>query len=99
LKSALSSKAAEGKIVIIEDTKAKSHKTKDMAKSFEKLGIASAVVIAGGEMDANFARATSNIPLIDVFSVEGANVYDIMRRDTLVMTKDAVDALTKKLKD
>jgi large subunit ribosomal protein L4 len=99
MKSALSSKAAEGKIIIIEDAKAKTHKTKEMAASLKKLGIASAVVVTGAEQDANFARATTNIPMIDVLTINGANVYDIMRRDTLVLTKEAVSALTEKLKD
>jgi large subunit ribosomal protein L4 len=99
LKSALSSKAAEGKLIVIEDAKAKSHKTKEMAGALKKLGITSAVLVTGAELDANFARATSNIPMIDVLTVNGANVYDIMRRDTLVLTKDAVTALTEKLKD
>ncbi len=99
LRSALSSKAAEGKLVILEDVTAKSHKTKEMVASFKKLGIASAVIVTGADMDVNFARATTNIPLIDVLSINGANVYDIMRRDMLVLTKEAVSALTEKLKD
>lgn len=99
LKSALSSKAAEGKLVIIENVTAKSHKTKEMVASFKQLGIASAVIVTGVDMDVNFARATTNIPLIDVLSINGANVYDILRRDMLVLTKEAVSALTEKLKD
>jgi len=99
LKSALSSKAAEGKLVIIENVTAKSHKTKEMVASFKQLGIASAVIVTGADMDVNFARATTNIPLIDVLSINGANVYDILRRDMLVLTKEAVTALTEKLKD
>lgn len=99
LKSALSSKAAEGKLVIIENVTAKSHKTKEMVASFKQLGIASAVIVTGADMDVNFARATTNIPLIDVLSINGANVYDILRRDMLVLTKEAVSALTEKLKD
>lgn len=99
LKTALSSKAAEGSLIVLEDVKAGTHKTAAMAKSFEKLGISNAVVIAGSEVDVNFARASSNLPLIDVFSVEGANVYDIMRHKQLVLTKDAVASLTERLKD
>ncbi|MBU6234923.1 MAG: 50S ribosomal protein L4 [Alphaproteobacteria bacterium] len=99
LKTALSSKAASGSIIVLDDAKAGSHKTAAMAKSFEKLGIENAVVIAGKEVDVNFARATSNIPFIDVMAVDGANVYDILRREKLVLTKDAVAALTEKLKD
>lgn len=99
LKTALSSKAAKGQLIVLDSAKAATHKTKAMAESFEKLGIASAVVIAGKEVDANFARATGNIPLVDVLSVDGANVYDILRREMLVLTKDAVAALTERLKD
>ncbi len=99
LKTALSSKAASGSIIVLDDAKAASHKTAAMAKSLEKLGIANAVVIAGKEIDANFARATCNIPFIDVMAIDGANVYDILRREKLVLTKDAVAALTERLKD
>jgi len=96
--SALSTKAKEGKLVILEDVKAKDHKTKAMASAFKKLGFESALIIGGKEIDANFARATSNLPKIDVLPVQGANVYDILQRDTLVLTKDAVDALIERLK-
>jgi large subunit ribosomal protein L4 len=99
MKSALSSKAKDGKLVILEDIKAKDHKTKSMAKAFEKLGFESALIVGGKEIDANFARATSNLPKIDVLPSQGANVYDILRRDVLVLTKDAVNDLTEKLKD
>jgi len=99
LKTALSSKAAKGQIVVLDDVKASSHKTAAMATTLEKLGIGNALVIAGLEVDTNFARATGNIPMIDVLSVNGANVYDILRRETLVLTKDAVAALTERLKD
>ena len=96
--SALSTKVKEGKLVILEDVKAKDHKTKAMASAFKKLGFESALIIGGKEIDANFARATSNLPKIDVLPVQGANVYDILQRDTLVLTKDAVDALIERLK-
>lgn len=99
LKTALSSKAAKGQIVVLDDVKASSHKTAAMATTLEKLGIGNALVIAGLEVDTNFARATGNIPMVDVLSVNGANVYDILRRETLVLTKDAVAALTERLKD
>ncbi|MCC7304902.1 MAG: 50S ribosomal protein L4 [Alphaproteobacteria bacterium] len=98
LKNALSSKAKEGKLVILDDIKAKDHKTKPMAKAFEKFGFKSALIIGGKEIDANFARATSNLPKIDVLPSQGANVYDILRRDVLVLTKDAVKDITEKLK-
>lgn len=97
-KSVLSAKAAEGKLIVIDEATAKSHKTKPMAETIAKFGFESAVIVAGQEVDANFARATANLPRIDVLPNAGANVYDIMRRDTLVLTKDAVEALTEKLK-
>lgn len=98
LKIALSSKAKDGKLMIIDSASAKDHKTKAMALAFEKLGIESALVVAGKEIDDNFGKATRNIPLIDVLPSVGANVYDILRRDTLVLTKDAVAELTERLK-
>ncbi len=98
MKSALSSKAKEGKLVVIDDVKAKDHKTKAMAKVLERFGITSALIVGGKEIDANFARATANIPQIDVLPCQGANVYDILRRETLVLTKDAVNDLTARLK-
>lgn len=98
MKSALSSKAKEGKLIILDKAEAKSHKTKPMALALEKLGLNSAVIVGGAEVEVNFARATANIPLIDVLPSAGANVYDILRRDVLVLTKDAVEALTERLK-
>jgi large subunit ribosomal protein L4 len=58
----------------------------------------SALIVGGKEIDVNFARATANIPSIDVLTSQGANVYDILRRDVLVLTKEAVNDLTEKLK-
>jgi large subunit ribosomal protein L4 len=98
MKCALSSKAKEGKLIILDAATAKDHKTKAMAKAFEGLGIDSALIVGGKEIDANFARATRNLPKIDVLPVQGANVYDILRRDTLVLTKDAIQDLTERLK-
>ncbi len=98
LKMALSSKAASGKLIILDEAKAKTHKTKPMAEAMAKFEITSAVIIGGKEIDANFARATNNLPRIDVLPSQGANVYDIIRRDTLVLTKDAVNDLTERLK-
>jgi large subunit ribosomal protein L4 len=98
MKSALSAKAKEGKLIILDDAKAKDHKTKPMATAMSKMGIESAVIVGGKEIEANFARATSNLPRIDVLPSQGANVYDIMRRDTLILTKDAVADFTERLK-
>ena len=99
LKAALASKAAAGKIIILDELKAKDHKTKAMAQAFTKLELSNALVIGGAEIDANFARATANLPRIDVLPSNGINVYDIIRRDVLVLSKDAVNDITEKLKD
>lgn len=99
LKSVLSAKAKEGKLIILDEAKSKDHKTKAMAAAMAKMGIESAVIVGGAEMDVNFVRATSNLPKIDVLPSQGANVYDIMRRDTLILTKEAVNDLTARLKD
>ncbi len=98
LKSALSVKAKEGKLIILDDAKAKDHKTKAMAEAMNSFGIDSAVIVGGQEIDVNFARGCANLPRIDVLPSQGANVYDIMRRDTLVLTKEAVANLTDRLK-
>ena len=80
MKSVLSLKAKEGKLIILDDAKAKDHKTKPMAAAIQKMGLQSAVIVGGQEIDANFARATSNIPMIDVLPSQGANVYDMTKR-------------------
>lgn len=98
LRCALSAKAADGKLIIIDAATAKTHKTKEMASALQGFDITSAVIVGGAEIDANFARATANLPRIDVLPSQGANVYDILRRETLVLTKDAVNDLTERLK-
>ncbi len=98
LKNALSSKAAEGKLIVLDFAKTDSHKTKALAAAFEKMGLVNALVIDGNDLDQNFQRAARNIPLIQLMPTEGANVYDIMRRDTLVLTRDAVAQLGDRLK-
>ena len=97
LKSALSAKQAEGKLVILDEAKGKSHKTKDMAKALVTLGLTSALII-DETPDVNFSRAVRNIKHIDVLPQKGINVYDILRRDTLVLTKEAVAQLEARLK-
>lgn len=97
LKTALSAKAASGKLVILDAAVAKAPKTKDMIAKMKSLGFGSALIVCGEELDHNFALSTRNIPLIDVMSSDGANVYDILRHDTLVLTKEAVENLTKRL--
>ncbi len=98
LKSALSAKQAEGKIIVLDTTKLAQPKTKDLAQRFKKLGIESALFVDGTTVDENFAKAARNIPHIDVLPQQGANVYDILRRDTLVLTREAVAALQERLK-
>ena len=97
LKVALSAKAADGKLIILDEAKSASVKTKDMVARFKTLGWSSVLVI-DGQVDDNFALASRNIPHVDVLPQVGANVYDILRRDTLVLTKDAVQALEARLK-
>ncbi len=98
LKTALSAKQADGKLVVLESAKLKEPKTGDLAKTVEKLGWTSALVIDGAEVDANFAKAARNILGLDVLPSQGANVHDILRRQTLVLTKDAVANLVERLK-
>ena len=98
LKMALSAKLADGKLVVLEAAKVDSAKTKELARRVEKLGWASVLVIDGAGVDQSFARAAHNLPGMDVLPQQGANVYDILRRDTLVLTKDAVQALEARLK-
>ena len=98
LRTALSAKRAEGKLVILDSAKAKGAKTKDVAKKLGKLGWSSVLIIDGPELDAKFSRARANSPGVDLLPQQGANVYDILRRDTLVLTKDAIAHLEARLK-
>ncbi len=97
LRTALSAKAAEGKLVVVEAAALPEPKTANLIAHFGSLGIANALVIAGAEVDVNFARAAANIAHVDVLPHQGANVYDILRRDTLVLTRDAVKHLEERL--
>ena len=98
LKTALSSKQAEGKLVVLESGEIKSPKTQDFAKTLDSLGWGKALIIDGTVVNDNLAKAARNIIGVDVLPSVGANVYDILRRDTLVLTKKAVDQLTERLK-
>lgn len=98
LKSALSAKQAEGRLIVLDEAKAKTPKTAELAKAVKALDWGRVLIIDGAELDANFAKAASNIVGLDVLPSVGANVYDILRRDTLVLTKDAVAKLTERLK-
>jgi large subunit ribosomal protein L4 len=97
LKTALSTKQKEGKLIVLENTESKSTKTKDLVKTLKALGLESALLLDETPNE-NFARATRNIPHIDVLPQKGINVYDILRRDTLVLTRAAVEQLEARLK-
>ncbi|HAT08012.1 MAG TPA: 50S ribosomal protein L4, partial [Rhodobiaceae bacterium] len=98
LKMALSSKQADESLVVLADAKSKDGKTAGLKKQLTKLGIDNALVIDGADVDGNFARAARNIAHIDVLPAQGINVYDILRRDKLVLTKAALDSLKERFK-
>jgi large subunit ribosomal protein L4 len=98
LKHALSAKAKDGGIIVVDKAEAKDTKTRALAAQFEKLGLANALIVDGAAIEENFGRAARNIPNIDVLPVQGINVYDILRRHTLVLTKAAVEALEARFK-
>ncbi len=98
LKTALSSKQAEGKLLVVDSFSAKAAKTKELAGKLGKLGWTSALLIDGPAVDENFRRAAANIKGVDLLPQQGANVYDILRRDLLVLTKAAVEHLEARLK-
>lgn len=93
LKHALSAKAKAGELVILDKAVADAPKTAALREVFGKLGLSNALIIGGTELDNNFALAARNIPQIDVLPAQGINVYDILRREKLVLTKDALVAL------
>jgi len=98
LKTALSTKQAEGKLIVLDKAELAEGKTARLAKSFKALGWSSVLVIDGEAVNENFARAARNLPGVDVLPQQGANVYDILRRDTLVLTRAAVEKLEARLK-
>lgn len=98
MKAALSAKQAEGKLVILDEATLKAPKTRDLVGLLSKLGWQDALIVAGAEIDTNFGKAAANIPHLDVLPSQGANVYDILRRDTLVLTREAVQNLEARLK-
>ena len=98
LRHALSSKAKDAGLIIIDDAKLPEPKTKILLGHFGKLDLSSALVIGGAEIDVNFGLAARSIPNVDVLPVQGINVYDILRRDKLVLTRSAVDALEARFK-
>lgn len=98
LKCALSAKAKAGQLIVLDAASTDEAKTKALAAKFAKLGWQSVLVIDGPELNEGFARAARNIPKVDVLPQQGANVYDILRRDTLVLTRGAVEHLEARLK-
>ncbi|MDR1829000.1 MAG: 50S ribosomal protein L4 [Methylobacteriaceae bacterium] len=98
LKHALSAKVKAETLIVIDDAKLAEPKTKVLAEQFGKLGLANALIISGAEVEANFGKAARNIANVDVLPVQGINVYDILRREKLVLTKAAVDALEARFK-
>lgn len=98
LRHALSAKAKDGGIVVWADANVAEAKTKALKANFAKAGLVNALIIDGAEVQDNFALAARNIPNIDVLPVQGINVYDILRREKLVLTKAAIDALEARFK-
>jgi large subunit ribosomal protein L4 len=93
LKHALSSKAQAGSLVVLDQAVLEAPKTAALRAQLEKIGLKNALIIAGPEVDANFGLAARNIPHVDVLPNAGLNVYDVLRRDTLVLTRSAVEAI------
>jgi large subunit ribosomal protein L4 len=96
LKHALSAKAKAESIFVLEDLATPEAKTKALAAQFAGLGLANALIVGGAEIDVNFGRAARNIPGVDVLPIQGINVYAILRRNTLVLTRAAVQALEER---
>jgi large subunit ribosomal protein L4 len=98
LRHALSAKAKDGGLIVLDKASLKEPKTKTLVQNLQKLEIANALIVDGAEIETNFRNAARNIPNIDVLPVQGINVYDILRRGKLVLTKAAVDALEARFK-
>jgi large subunit ribosomal protein L4 len=98
LKHALSAKAQDGGLIVLDKAAVADGKTKALKTRFAQLGLDNALIIDGAEPDPTFSLAARNIPNIDVLPVQGLNVYDILRRTKLVLTKAALDALEARFK-
>ncbi len=98
LKHALSSKYGAGQLKIVESMTLEAIKTKLLADKFQALGLENALLISGEAVEHNFGRSARNLPNIDVLPIQGINVYDILRHDMLVLSKEAVDQLEERLK-
>lgn len=97
LKHALSSKAGTENLIVLDEARLDAPKTKALVEAFGKLGLTSALIIDGEAVDENFARAARNIPHVDVLPAQGLNVYDVLRRDTLVVTKAGLEKISERL--
>ena len=98
LRTAQSSKKADGTLVVLDEIKLQSSRTKLLSEKLKGLGIRKALVISGGAVDPSFARAAANLPNVNCLPQQGANVYDILKCETLILTKDAVTLLVERLK-
>lgn len=98
LKHALSSKAKSNAILVLDKAELAEAKTAHLRGKFSGLGLTNALIIDGASLQDNFALAARNIPNVDVLPVQGINVYDILRRDKLVLTRAALDALEERFK-
>ena len=98
MRCALSSKAKEGQLIILEDISFSSKKTKLLKQNLNKFPIGKSVLfVSGDKLDDNFNKAVKNIPMHDILPIQGANVYDILRRETLILSKSSVEALVNRL--
>jgi large subunit ribosomal protein L4 len=97
LKTALSAKAKEGNLIVIDEAKLSAPKTKDLLSKLNACGLNNCLIIDGKDVDVNFALASRNIEGVDILPTIGANVYDILKKDKLVLTQDAVRCLEERL--
>ncbi|GBF58522.1 50S ribosomal protein L4 [Candidatus Phycosocius bacilliformis] len=93
MKMALSAKVAEGSLIVVDKASLDAPKTKTLLENFGKLGVTNALVIAGAEVDTNLQLAARNVPNVDVLPAAGLNVYDVLRRQKLVLSRDAIEAI------
>jgi large subunit ribosomal protein L4 len=94
MKMALSAKAAEGSLIILDQATLDAPKTKVLLENFGKLGLTNALVIGGAQVDTNFQLAARNVPNVDVLPAAGLNVYDVLRRHKLVLSREAIEAIS-----
>lgn len=99
MKMALSAKVADGSLMILDQAAMDAPKTKALLDNFAKLGLTNALIIGGAEVDGNFKLAARNIPNVDVLPAAGLNVYDVLRRHKLVLSRDAIEAISARFAD